>query len=343
MTGDSAPLPVAPPSPVRPSPESPALGPAVESPGRPTLDLLGAAALWGGMYVVSSATFAAIPPITLAALRILIGTAALGIAFRGRLGFRRALLPRVVGAGLIVGLTMVLQFVGTDLTGAADGALLTTTTPAFVLLFGVWLEGQHVGRRAWLGVAISLAGVAVLAARNGSFGAGAGVAAGAAAAVGSPSILGVPSPLVGDLLLVGSAATWALFSSVGRPLVREVGAFRAISQSSCVAVIVLLPLAAIELAGHPLPALDGSAVAAVLYLGVMSTAVAWSLWYRGYAGAPATLAAAAFFAQPIVGAGLGVLLLGEAIGPAFLVGAALIGSGVLAIAFDDRRPGTVEG
>src|SRR5437868_3728364 len=99
-----------------------------------TLDLLGAAALWGGMYVVSAGTFDAIPPIVLGFLRIAVGSALLVVAFRGRLGFRRELRARVVAAGAIVALTMALQFVGTSLTGGAEGALLTTTTPAFVLL-----------------------------------------------------------------------------------------------------------------------------------------------------------------------------------------------------------------
>ena len=272
------------------------------------------------MYVVSAATFAAIPPLTLATLRILIGTAVLLVAFRGRVEFGSAPGRRVVAAGLIVAVTMVLQFVGTDLTGAAEGALLTTMTPAFVLVFGVVLEGQRVRAAAWAGVAVAMAGVAVLAARNAAF-----------AGSGSVTVAGLPAALVGDALLVASAGTWALFSSVGRPLVEAVGAFRAILQASLVAVALLLPLAPLELAGRPLPAVDLPAVAAVLYLGIGSTALAWSLWYRGYARTPATVSAAAFFAQPIVGATLGVVLLGEELGLQFLAGAMLITGGVVAI------------
>ncbi len=282
------------------------------------------------MYVVSAGTFDRVPPLTLGLLRLLVGIAVLFVAFRGRVGFGQAPLGRVVAAGAIVALTMALQFVGTSLTGGAEGALLTTTTPAFVLIFGVLLEKQRVGRLAWLGVAIALAGVAVLAARNGGFGVAAGTATG-------PMIAGIPSALLGDLLLVGSAATWALFSSVGRPLVARVGAFRAILQASCVAIVLIAPFSAVELAGRELPPLEPRTVLAVLYLGVMATAVAWSLWYRGYASAPSTVSAAAFFAQPVVGAALGVAILGEALGSAFLAGAALIGAGVLAIAFGGRR------
>ena len=295
--------------------------PRVASP-RAVADLLGAAALWGGMYVVSAATFDAIPPVSLAVLRLVVGAGILVVALRGRIGVQRASLGRVVAAGVIVAVTMALQFAGTDLTGAAEGALLTTMTPAFVLILAVTVEGQRVRRAAWAGVAVAIVGVAVLAARNGGFG---------GAAVGGPSLAGLPAPLVGDALLVASAATWALFSSVGRPLVEAVGAFRAILQASLVATVLLLPLVPLELAGRPLPTLDAGSIAAVLYLGVGATALAWSLWYRGYAGAPATVSAAAFFAQPVIAATLGVLVLGEDLGPTFLLGAALIAGGVLAI------------
>ena len=276
-------------------------------------DLLAAAALWGGMYVVSAGTFSRIPPLTLGLLRLVVGVAVLAIAFRFRLGFGRASARRVVAAGAVVALTLVLQFVGTDLTGGAEGALLTTTTPAFVLLFGVTLERERVASIAWIGVALALAGVAVIAARS------------SAAAATSPEAI------VGDLLLVASAATWALFSSVGRPLVAEVGAFRAILQSSAVAIVLLVPLAALELARTPIPPLDVPGLAAVAYLGIGATALAWSLWYRGYASAPPAVSAAAFFVQPIVGGALGALLLHETLDVPFVVGGLLIGGGIVAL------------
>lgn len=294
-----------------------------------TLSLVAAAALWGGMYVVSAGTFDRIPPITLCVLRLVVGLAVLLVAFRGRIGWGRAPSRRVVAAGAVVAVTMVLQFQGTSLTGAAEAAILTTTTPAFVLLFGALLEGERIRRVAWVGVAVALAGVVVLALRS----AGAEAAAGAALTTSAADDLvrATASRLTGDLMLVGAAATWALFSSIGRPLVAAVGAFRAITQATAVALLLLLPLVPLELAGQTLPPLEPATIGAVLYLGIGSTAIGWSLWYRGYAAAPPAVSAAAFFAQPVVGATLGVLVLGEVLGPAFLAGSALIAAGVVGI------------
>jgi len=68
--------------------------------------------------------------------------------------------------------------------------------------------------------------------------------------------------VTGDVLLVGSAATWALFSSVGRPLVAAIGAFRAVFGASLVAIVLLAPLIPLELSGRSLPPLDLQTVAA---------------------------------------------------------------------------------
>jgi drug/metabolite transporter (DMT)-like permease len=294
-----------------------------------TLSLVVAAALWGGMYVVSAGTFDRVPPVTLCVLRLVVGLGVLLVAFRGRIGWGQAPRRRVVAAGAVVALTMVLQFQGTSLTGAAEGAILTTTTPAFVLLFGGLLEGERIRRVAWIGVLVALAGVVVLA--LGSVGAGVGAEAALTTGGADDPLVATASRLAGDLMLVGAAATWALFSSIGRPLVAAVGAFRAIMQATAVALLLLLPIVPLELAGQTLPPLEPATIGAVLYLGIGSTAIGWSLWYRGYAAAPPAVSAAAFFAQPVVGATLGVLVLGELLGPAFLVGSALIAAGVVGI------------
>jgi drug/metabolite transporter (DMT)-like permease len=271
------------------------------------------------MYVVSSATFAAIPPVTLGTAQLAVGVAVLLVIVRGRLGIVAGSLPRVVATGVIFAVTNLSQFVGTSLTSGAEAAILTTTTPVFVLLFAVTLERERVHRGAWAGAVIALAGVAVLAFRG-----GAGEAAGA-------TILGVPSRLVGDGLLLCTAGAWALFSTVGRPVVESAGGFRAFLQGAAVALLITLPLVPLELAWMPVGSPPPAAFAAIAYIGVASTAIGCSLWYRGYASVPPTVSAAAFFAQPIVGAVLGIVVLGEAVGSAFIAGSGLIAAGTLVI------------
>src|SRR5579862_3478370 len=109
------------------------------------LDPLLASCLWGGMYVVSRASFGQLPPITLGALRVIVGggTLALVLALSTRRrsarahevqpDWRRQDRIRAFVLGVLVAATIVTQFLGTELASAHDGALLTTVTPVFVV------------------------------------------------------------------------------------------------------------------------------------------------------------------------------------------------------------------
>ncbi|MCI0371528.1 MAG: DMT family transporter, partial [candidate division NC10 bacterium] len=99
-----------------------------------------AAAIWGGMYVVSKWSFAELPPVTMGLARMALGGLACWLLVRrtGRAGYGSEDRGRFIRLGLVVCTTIVTQFVGTDLATAAEGALLTTTTPAFVILLA-WL------------------------------------------------------------------------------------------------------------------------------------------------------------------------------------------------------------
>ena len=69
-------------------------------------------------------------------------------------------------------------------------------------------------------------------------------------------------------------------------------------------------------------------IGGVLFLGVISTALAMVLWNTAFALVDASLASLTFFAQPVVGTVLGWLFLGERITPLFLLGGLLIGIGL---------------
>jgi drug/metabolite transporter (DMT)-like permease len=290
------------------------------------VDLAIAAALWGGMYVVSAETFAAIPPATLGFLRLALGVAALAAfaALRGEsLGWAKAPKGAVLRAGVAVAFSILLQFAGTALTSAVEGSVVTMATPVFVLIFGRVLEGIRVPRQAWLGIALAAIGVAALALRS----------SGAEGLVADASA----SRLLGIAMLIGGGAAWALFSSLGRPIVAAVGARNAVTLSAGLAIPMMLPFVVWELAvgGIDLAAATTpSTLLAVLYLGVGATSIGWSRWYRGYAAAPPRLAAGVLFLQPLVAAALGVGLLNEALDGGLALGALFLLGGVAMISFE---------
>ncbi|HEY8641176.1 MAG TPA: EamA family transporter, partial [Candidatus Dormibacteraeota bacterium] len=108
-----------------------------------------AAALWGGLYVVSQLAFGNhLAPATLSLARLVIGVVALLVAMRAWPRLREA---RVAWLGAILAVTLVIQSVGTYLSGAATGSLLTLMTPVFVALLAPAVLQEKTRATQWLG------------------------------------------------------------------------------------------------------------------------------------------------------------------------------------------------
>ena len=273
---------------------------------------LGAASIWGGMYVVSKVVLEIIPPFLLVSLRLLLGalTLAILLLLRGWPEISRQQWLQVLGVGFVgYGISLSLQFLGTKLSTAANGSLVTSATPAFVLLFAWLLLGEIITWRRLLSLLLaSLGVVAVIDPRAAQLN---------------------PELFLGNILLIGAAITWALYSV----LVRKNTQTLDVLPFSLVAFLgglpVALPASAWEWTTVGVGEISPGVVAGVLFLGVISTALAMVLWNTAFAVVDASLASLTFFAQPVVGTLLGWLFLGERITPLFLFGGLLIGLGLL--------------
>lgn len=273
---------------------------------------LSAASIWGGMYVVSKVVLEVIPPFSLLATRLILGAATLGVVMlfsrKSRLTprqMRDSFLVGVVGYGISLGF----QFVGTKLSTASNGALVTSATPAFVLLFAPRLLGERATWRGILALAVSTLGVI---------------------AVIDPRTADLSSSLfLGNLCLLAAALTWALYSV----LVRKVAQSADLVASSAVMLAGGLPtsvlLGAFEMSRTGIGEITPGIWGGILFLGIISTALAMFLWNYAFATLPAAAASLTFFAQPVVGTLLGWFFLGEHITPMFLIGGMLIGVGLV--------------
>ena len=278
---------------------------------------LGAAAIWGGMYVVSKVVLEVIPPFSLLTLRLIMGAIALGIViyFRNKKSgvklsvtkefFWTSFLVGFVGYGISLGF----QFVGTKLSTASNGSLVTSATPAFVLLFAPFLLGEKSTPRRIIALVISTLGVlAVIDPRNAEL---------------SPSLFW------GNMSLLAAALTWALYSV----LVRKVSKSMDLLTSSTIMLLGGLPssiaLGIWEINIQGIGEITWGIIGGLLFLGIISTAIAMFLWNYAFAELPAAVASLTFFAQPVVGTLLGWFFLAEKITPLFLAGGALISIGIL--------------
>lgn len=272
---------------------------------------LSAASIWGGMYVVSKVVLDVIPPFTLVTLRLLLGILVLWLILlkQGWGGFNRRQTLLALGVGWVgYGVSLGFQFVGTRLSNASNGALVTSATPAFVLIFAAWILRERITLKRLAALVIATLGVIfVIDPRN--------------AQLSSNMFLG-------NLSLVAAALTWALYSVLVRKVTFDLEVLPATMIFFCGGLFVSVPAAVWELQLIPLGEITWGVVLGVLYLGIISTALAMFLWNKAFAILEAGVASLTFFAQPVVGASLGALLLNEQLSLLFIAGGILIGFGL---------------
>ena len=273
---------------------------------------LGAASIWGGMYVVSKVVLEIIPPFSLVTLRLILGvlTLALLLWIKGFPKISRKEILQVLGVGFVgYGVSLSLQFLGTKLSTAANGSLVTSATPAFVLLFAWMLLKEQITTHRLIALILATFGViAVIDPRTAQLD---------------------PELFLGNLFLIGAAITWALYSVLVRKATQSID----VLLFSLIAFIgglpVTVPAGAWEWSTVGVGEITLGVVGGVLFLGIISTALAMVLWNTAFAYLDASLASLTFFAQPVVGTLLGWLFLDEKITPLFLLGGVLIGIGLI--------------
>jgi drug/metabolite transporter (DMT)-like permease len=273
---------------------------------------LSAAAIWGGMYVVSKVVLEVIPPFTLLVIRLVLGFLALALVILARGGFSVSKRDfwAFFGVGIVgYGVSLGFQFIGTKLSTAANGSLVTSATPALVLPFAFFLLKEPITRRRLIAILVASLGVL---------------------AVIDPRSAQLSSNLfLGNLSLLGAAVTWALYSV----LVRKVSSGADVLQASAIMLLgglpLTIPISAWEISAQGIGAITPGILGGILFLGIISTAIAMFLWNYAFAKLPAAVASLTFFAQPVVGTLLGWFFLGETITPLFVLGGVLIGIGIV--------------
>jgi drug/metabolite transporter (DMT)-like permease len=268
-------------------------------------------------YVATRVALENVPPSTLALIRLVIGSlilVPLAVALRrpGAPALSRADRWRLFWMGALgFAGAFALSHWGLARSTATNAALLITVEPITLLLLAPLLLGERLSRREGAGAALALLGAALVIANG---------------------IPGVSQALVphwrGDLLLILAGVAYAAYSLIGRPVLARHSSLSVTAWSIAWGALAMLPLALIERAWGAVPRLTPAAVAGTLYLAVVITALGYLAWNYALERVSASRAAIFLNLQPLVGALLGVGLLGEPLTPYTVVGGALILAGL---------------
>jgi drug/metabolite transporter (DMT)-like permease len=270
-----------------------------------------AVGLWGLAPVATRAAVAHLPALPLLVLRLAAAALVLlpwaGPAFR-RLRLRS--LGRLLAAGTLglVGYNLPVTM-GLRWVPAATAGLLLATEPIWVMILGKVFLGERAGRRAWLGSAVALAGVAMLAGPTALTGAG-----------GTRALAGA------GLVLAGTLA-FAAYTIVLRPLSEELGAIPATAASTVAGAVPYLAFAG-TLSGPRLASLPAAVWGELAFLALGSTVTGMLLWNRAVLSGGTSRVSLLLYLEPVVSVAGAVVLLGEHLTLATIAGGALILAGV---------------
>jgi drug/metabolite transporter (DMT)-like permease len=280
---------------------------------RPEAVLLAANCMYATSYAATRLTLDEVGPATLAWLRLAIGALVLLPLARARTDAPAT--PMSTGDRWRVAWMGILGFAGAvglshwgiAWSTATNAALLITVEPIALIVLSPALLGERLRRREQVGAAAALAG------------------AGLVVVNGVPGVTHSFAPhWRGDLLLVLAGLAYASYSLIGRGVLMRHAPTAVTAWSILAGAIAMLPAAALEWAQAGRPHVTASAVIGTLYLALVVTALGYLAWNYALQRVSAPRAAIFLNIQPLVGALLGVLWLGEAVTRFTVAGGALI-------------------
>lgn len=277
------------------------------------------ASIWGGMFVVVKIIVGTIPPIQLVWLRYLIALVVLvgfSVATHTKWSFNRHDIGLIILIGIIGNtISIVTQETGTWLSNAQTGAVITSATPTFMIIFAWWLLKERLTKVSVISVAMATLGVIVIVGIH---------------LTGSHILLGVIS-------LIIAALTWALMSVLIKLVSGHYQPLQITIMSTTVAILCLTPFVMHNFQIiRQINFFDPKVVLCLLYLGCISTALAFVMWNTGLQLVNAATSGLFFLLQPIVGTLLGWLVLGEPLTWSFVIGTCMIiGSVWVSVRFEN--------
>jgi drug/metabolite transporter (DMT)-like permease len=283
--------------------------------------------LWGGSFFFTAVALVDLPPLTLVAARTGLASLALLIAMRAMglsLPKDRTAWAAFAGMGILNNVIpfCLIVWAQTQITSGL-ASILNAVTPLMTVIVAHFLTADEkmTGNRL-AGVLIGLAGVAWM--------------------IGEGALSGLGRNIPAQLAVLAAGLSYALSGIFGRRFGRMgVSAIAAATGQLLSSTVLMLPLVLLIDRPWTLPMPSAQGLAAIAGLALLSTALAYVIFFRILARAGATNLLLVTFLIPVSAILLGTLVLHEPLEARYFVGMALIGAGLAAI--DGRLPKRIFG
>ncbi len=296
------------------------MAPARANPTTELLLLLALATCWGASYTFIRIGVATIPPITLIAARTLIAGLVLLVIIRWR-GLR---LPRdaatwrrfLIQSCLNSAVPFTLIAWAEQTVDAGLATILNSTTPIFAFLIAAFLlRSEPPTGRKLFGVMAGMAGICLI--------------------VGLDALHGMGRQLLPQLAVVAASICYGCAALFGRSFKGLDPMMPAAGSLLCGAALLIPAGLVFE---HPWQIVPSVAsVLALLGLSVVSTALAFSIYFRLIQTLGSVGTTAQAYLRVPIGVGIGVAFLGEPLSPTAAIGLVCVVAGVMAMTIAPRE------
>lgn len=273
--------------------------------------------LWGGSFFFAKVALAELAPLTVVFCRVALAALALNLVLLAtgqKLFHRGAPLRSYAAMGLLNNLVPFgLIFWGQTEIESGLASILNATTPLFTLLVAHFIaRDQRIAGLEVGALVTGLGGVAVLV---------------------GPGAIGSGPGTAGQIACLGAAFSYAFAGVYGKRFAATgVSPLEAATGQVTLSTMLILPIMLIVDRPWMLPALPGPATGGALAgLALLSTALAYVLYFRILAAAGPTNLLLVTFMIPVTAILLGALVLGERLAPRHFAGMVLIGLSLAAI------------
>lgn len=274
-----------------------------------------AVAAWGASFVATKIALREFSPVALVWSRFALGMVVLGFFVL----VRRQLRP--VGARDLA-YFLLLGFLGITLhqwlqsnalvtSQATTTGWIVATTPLFIAILGRVFLRERLGLKGLAGIAVATLGVLLVVARGDP----------RAIAIGR---LGAP----GDVLILISAVNWAVVTVLSRRGLARHPAALMMFYVMLMGWALTTVLFAAESGFRGIGPLSSSGMAALLFLGVVCSGVAYVFWFDALERLPAARVGAFLYLEPLVTVVAAACLLGESVRLGTMLGGSIILGGI---------------
>ena len=198
---------------------------------------------------------------------------------------------------------------GLQWTTAGHSALLYALTPLFVMIMAAWRLKERATLWRTIGIVTAFAGVVFVLFEKG--------------------IRLAPNQFTGDFLVLIAVLAWAYYTVVGKPLIKKYGAMVVTARALTYGTVLFLPLGLWSIRSFQPAAVAPDAWLGLLYCAILTSVVAYTIWYWALHFIDAAQVAVFNNVQPVIAAFFGWLLLSEPISTTFVIGGVLVIAGVL--------------